>query len=362
MKRRYIADRLLVASTLLAGFGLAACDETQTTPPDATLADTAGDDADAVADTSEPVPDTTLETTPDTVAEDAEVAAEVEPDTSLPDGDTTSAESFTLSLGGWTMQPGAEATKCVVVRLGNTKKIWVPRIHSTLSKGSHHFVIYRSSDTEERTTPFNCQPFSETLGGDTVPLMISQTREETLELPPDVAFELQPNQMIRLEAHYLNYFTEPITTDAQITFEVMPDDQAPLIADFLFYGTIQIQIPAGKTVTTPWNYYPVPAGLEIFAMTGHTHQLGTNVEVDFADSATAGTSVYPPEDKPFKWSEAPVAFFDPPIAIQDGQGFRFRCTWTNTTDRAVGFGESATKEMCFFWAYYYPSRGFIVRF
>jgi len=85
--------------------------------------------------------------------------------------------------------------------------------------------------------------------------MISQTREETLELPPGVAFELQPNQMIRLEAHYFNYFTEPITTSAEIEFEVMSADQTPPIADFLFYGTIQIQIPAGQKVTTPWHYY-----------------------------------------------------------------------------------------------------------
>jgi len=357
MKRSHLLH-LLVAATTLAGFGLGACDETQTTPPDATVADTSGEDGDTVlGDSSEPDSSMPDASEPDEIGADTST-----PDTSTPDGEVTSTTSYTLKLGGWTMQPGAETTRCVVVRLGNTDKIWVPRIHSTLSKGSHHFVIYRSSDTEERKDPFNCQPFSETLGGETVPLMISQTRDETLELPPDVAFELQPNQMIRLEAHYLNYFTDPITTAAEIEFEVMPAEQNPLIADFLFYGTTQIQIPAGKTVTTPWNYYPVPAGLQIFAMTGHTHQLGTNVEVDLASSTNAGTSVYPPQDKPFKWSEAPVAFFDPPLTIEDGQGFRFRCTWNNTTGQAVGFGESATREMCFFWAYYYPSRGFLVQF
>jgi len=361
---KYRLPHLLSASLLL---GLIACDETQSTPPDTTRPDIVEDVSEPRPDSNEPdatLPDTTI---PDSEPADTRVPDATDDSTSetsdtTATGDVTAPTSYTLELGGWTLQPGTETTRCIVVRLGNVGKIWVPRIHSTLSKGSHHFVIYRSGDSVERTTPFNCQPFSETLGGATVPLMISQTREESLELPPDVAFELEPNQMIRLEAHYLNYFTEPITTQATITFEVMPADQTPLVADFLFYGTVAIFIPSGKSLTTPWNYYSVPSGLQVFAMTGHTHQLGTNVEVDFATSADAGTSVYPPEGKSFRWSEAPVAYFDPPIAFTADQGFRFRCSWTNTTDQAVGFGESATEEMCFFWAYYYPSRGFLSRF
>jgi len=41
----------------------------------------------------------------------------------------------------------------------------------------------------------------------------------------------------------------------------------------------------------------------------------------------------------------------------NGPGFNFTCTWDNTTSTDVNFGESATNEMCFFWAYYYPSKG-----
>ena len=38
-------------------------------------------------------------------------------------------------------------------------------------------------------------------------------------------------------------------------------------------------------------------------------------------------------------------------------GFRFTCEWNNQSGGTVSFGESATDEMCFFWAYYYPSKG-----
>ena len=101
--------------------------------------------------------------------------------------------------------------------------------------------------------------------------MITQTRDETLELPPGVAFELEANQMIRLEAHYLDYFPEPITTSAEVVFDVLPAGEAPLVADFLFYGTTSFLLPKGKETTIPWHYLQVPAGLQVFAMTGHTH-------------------------------------------------------------------------------------------
>ena len=260
------------------------------------------------------------------------------------------------------MEPGRETTRCIVVRLGNANRIWVPRIRTNLSQGSHHFVIYRSDATEERKQPFNCTPFAETLSGATVPLFISQTREETLELPPGVAFELEANQMIRLEAHYLNYYTEPITTEATVTFDTLPADQPPLIADFLFYGTTAINIPAGQSVTNPWRFMQVPAGLQVFAMTGHTHQHGTNVEVEYTAPGATGELVYPPAGEPFKWSEAPMAYFDEPLQFDGNNGFKLRCSWTNTSDRHVFFGESANSEMCFFWAYYFPSQGFLLDF
>ena len=47
------------------------------------------------------------------------------------------------------------------------------------------------------------------------------------------------------------------------------------------------------------------------------------------------------------------------FTVPTGGGFDFQCTWTNagTSARQVQFGESANDEMCFFWSYYYPSRG-----
>jgi hypothetical protein len=361
--------------SLLVLLLLAACSDdpsstTDVSAGDSTLPDAVADvSPDAVADTT---PDTTLpDTTPDTVVDTtvpdtvpdttSDTFADTSPDSTDASDTSEPGTNYSLSLGTWTMNPAQETTRCVVKRLGNIDTLRVSRITTALARGSHHLIVYKSSDTVEQTTPFPCSPFTETLGGSTVPLMISQTRNETLELPDGVAFELAPNQMIRLEAHFLNYFPDPIETGAEVTFEEAPAT-ATTLADFMFYGTTQVFIPAGQAVTTDWKFHTVPSGVSVFGLTGHTHALGTNVEIQKSNARnTAGTSVYPPPGQPFDWAEAPVAHFSPPLAFT-GDGFRFRCSWNNTTENAVTFGESANKEMCFFWAYYYPSQGFILRF
>ena len=68
------------------------------------------------------------------------------------------------------------------------------------------------------------------------------------------------------------------------------------------------------------------------------------------------TEVYNP--KPFKWDEPETTSYNgDPFSIPTDGGLDFECSWTNTTNARVGFGESATDEMCFFWAYYFPSQG-----
>ena len=189
--------------------------------------------------------------------------------------------------------------------------------------------------------------------------MISQVREETLELPEGVVLRLEANQMIRVEAHFLNYFPEDITARGDVEFITQSDGTYDHLADFLFYGSSAISVPPGES-SSSWFHLDAPNGAKIFALTGHTHQWGTNVEVGISpNQSTAGTSVYP-GDTPFQWDEAPIVQFSPPVEIAPGDGFRFRCSWNNTSGQFVSFGESAEQEMCFFWAYYYPSQGYRV--
>ena len=52
--------------------------------------------------------------------------------------------------------------------------------------------------------------------------MITQKKDELLQLPPGVAYTLQPNQMVRLEMHYINATQGPLTLTGSSTMKTAP--------------------------------------------------------------------------------------------------------------------------------------------
>jgi hypothetical protein len=248
-----------------------------------------------------------------------------------------------------------------VKRLGNPAPLHVGSIHDVLGAASHHMVVYRVNDTVEQTTPFDCRPFQDTATGNGSPVFISQKSDDTLTMPDGVAYTLDANQMLRIELHYINATSSDVMLTSTTTFNSVSDYSAE--ASFLLIGDTDIKIPSGADVTLGPVFLPLDpmfADAHFFALTGHEHQLGTNVTVAAAkDADDPGTMIY---DVPnWSWSEPKTVPLEPAVTPAAGGGFRFTCSWHNpSTDPSappVVFGESANDEMCFFWAYYYPSHG-----
>jgi hypothetical protein len=271
--------------------------------------------------------------------------------------------THTVNFPELTIAPGTERTQCIVTKLGNVDLIRVHQIHNVLPAGSHHLIIYRTVDTEEKLTPYDCTPFLDTLDpskGSTI--MVTQKHDETLTLPEGVAFSMSPDQMVRLEMHYINTTQEPLSVSATSTFVTIPEEEYKHEADFLFIGNPDIDIAPHSKMTLGPTFFGLPDDLvdsKFFGITGHTHQWGTNVTVAAADTKDGPDK--PIYDVPgWLWSEPETVMHDPPFVIPQNGGFRFTCEYNNMGDQNVGFGESANDEMCFFWAYYYPSKGGLV--
>ena len=274
-------------------------------------------------------------------------------------------DKYTLTWGPITVPPATENTQCVIKKLSNTADIKVHQLHNVLGPGSHHVIVYKDDmDTAEVTTPFDCKPFTGALNptGMVAPMMITQRADDPLTLPDGVAYTLKAGQMIRLEMHYINSGDAPITAMETTEFYAADPTTIHDEANILFIGTADINLPANTMTTVNEFFTPSRANLNLdaakfFAITGHTHKLGTDMTVNLA--ATNGgtkTPIYAP--MPFQWAEPTTAMFAPnEFQIPAGGGFDFTCKYYNNTAAAVKFGESANNEMCFFWAYYYPSQG-----
>ncbi len=276
---------------------------------------------------------------------------------------TLSGEMLSLTYPTFTVNPGSESTKCVWMRLPNTGEVKVHQLHNVLGSSSHHLIVYRDNmDTTEQLTPVDCQPFTGALNttGMIAPIMITQRADDALFLPEGVAYTFAPNQMIKLEMHYLNATDEPVEATAQVNFYLADPSTIHDEADILFIGSPDITIPAGQPLHLQ-QFFKVPSYIDlsqskIFAITGHTHHFGLDMQVRVGPSKTGPfESVYKPS--PFSWSEPITTVHKPEFNVPSGGGFEFECSYMNTGTQEVGFGESANDEMCFFWAYYYPSQG-----
>ena len=273
------------------------------------------------------------------------------------------ANSFSVQWGPTTVQPGVESTECVIKRVGNDETIYVHQLHNQLSASSHHFIVYRVDDTTERPDPFPCAPFEGTLGASSsAPIMITQKKDDLLTLPQGIAYTFEPGQMVRMEMHYINVSASAAEASATSTFVTIPEEELEHEADIVFFGDLGISIPAMSTATLGPSFINPPAildGANYFAITGHEHQWGTDVRVNVATGpADPGTPVYAVPQ--FLWDEPATVDHDPPFTVPNGGGFQLTCEWNNRSDKSVGFGTSVDDEMCFFWAYYYPSAGPVI--
>jgi hypothetical protein len=271
--------------------------------------------------------------------------------------DAATGGTYTVHMPTVTVASGEETTQCVELLLGNTNAELVRHIHVSLAPGSHHLIFYRSTATAPAPTPTPCQPLGGIQTG-SAPLFIAQATESDLVVPDNAGISIAANQMIRIEEHFLNITTAPIAGTATITVDSVPESSGLTPADLFFWGTRSISIPP-HTAGTADFYNAVQTGVHVFGLTAHEHHFGTLTTITQAASATAtGTELY----RNTNWAEPPLRQYVPPIAFDGSDGLHLHCEYMNTSDATVRFGESAeTDEMCFFWAYYYPSHGFDIR-
>ncbi len=266
---------------------------------------------------------------------------------------------------------GGEDTVCITKRLGNDTAGWVRSIRGQLSPGSHHMIVYLSSDTEEKLTPEHCGGFSGifvTNGGipgldsANVPVFIAQEPDVTLQFPEEngvpIGFRVEQNQMVRIELHWFNTTGADKDVTGSVDFNVLPDNGKNQVIEssFAFWGDADLNIPPHSTTKTPVMFQRALAGTKSFAVTTHEHQLGTEMRIWHSDSTDVTGKDLLADGK--DWAEPPLEMLDPPVEFGAGDGLAYQCEWNNTTNKTVTFGEGFNDEMCFLWAYYYPSMGF----
>ncbi|MEY4581340.1 MAG: hypothetical protein RL701_6043 [Pseudomonadota bacterium] len=170
-------------------------------------------------------------------------------------------------------------------------------------------------------------------------------------LPPGIAMQLKPGQQLILNLHLFNTTDKAIQGVSGTLVKLSQDDQIKSYAEGLLAGPINLAIPA-RARTTQSGVCTVDHDSTIFAVIPHMHQLGVHLKA-VAHSSSMGEVML--SDRPYDFESQTVYPLAQEIPMKKGDTIAVDCTYENTTNTSVVFGESSLDEMWFAGIYRYPA-------
>ena len=228
----------------------------------------------------------------------------------------------------------------------------------SMRPGSHHFILYnyagdqstpdpgvyrdirdarRSSDVAEAANLFPLRYFIGT-----------QTPSVNYSFPPGVALRLPPGSGFDLNSHYVKTDNEEIFGEVYANLYTMDPMAVEHVALPGHFSNFNINLPAQK-VTTLTETFEFSEKKHIVQMWSHAHEKMLEFSVERVGGEHDGQLLYWTND----WAHPPLLEFDPPLTVQQGEGFRMITTYHNWTDRTIGYGLQNSDEMQFVFFIYY---------
>jgi hypothetical protein len=231
------------------------------------------------------------------------------------------------------------------------------------SPGSHHVLLYGTPYSEVPTVDINGNP-RDTSGVIDCPegapadwqvtgiLAAAQSPKgaNVIDLPDGIAVRLAPNQVMLMNAHYLNTSNDTLHVDARINVETVPAESVREEAGVLFFYNPFIHVPGNSRASARMSC-PLEHGITLFNGQSHMHRRGVGYEAVLRDAQGAIAKTLYTGDK---WEDVRVEVFAPALAIPAGYSIDYRCDYQNDETREVFQGLTTRDEMCMFVGAYYP--------
>jgi hypothetical protein len=262
-----------------------------------------------------------------------------------PGGSVSTAEAFLFRTEPFVLRGGEERFLCYAHTLG--EELVVDRIDFGSNRLVHHLLLIQTTVAE----PEGFSECAVLFRPGWLPMFGAATAATRLQMPEGVGMVLPRGTQILLQLHLLN----PAPTEARGVVEVALHKSARRDVEsvgLVAFGRPELMLPprqASQSVHT----CSVPEALEIFAVLPHMHYLGKSLVFEIGSSDSELREVY--RRQPWSFDDQ---YLDPiTLSLPRGTRARVTCTFENTTDRTVTFGESSNDEMCFLVTFARGRRG-----
>jgi hypothetical protein len=235
---------------------------------------------------------------------------------------------------------GGEIFKCQTFCNPFGVDVDVLRTESQMTAGSHHLIVFFEGSRASAAYDCGGLEFGERLHG-------AQTPEYVREYPEGVGMPMAASEGLRFNMHYLNVTAAPITAKVKLTIVAAPAGTVEHQAGFLFFNNMGIDVPP-RSRGTATKTCSAPPNVQIMDLLSHMHMHATHIIA----TTGSGTVVYQGTD----WDHPKPAVFTPPLALGNDTAITWTCTYENSGDSRLSFGESAaTNEMCILGGTFFPA-------
>jgi hypothetical protein len=267
---------------------------------------------------------------------------------------STSNVEFTLLQ---TVDKGSEVTRCKLVSMPAGERYVIGASHM-YTPGSHHMLLYR---TDLAAIPagmdgvMGCYEDGGALMSHVRGVLYGSTVPQgKFTLPEGVAFQMASEEVLLLQAHYVNATQGSL--DARVTVDLVTTVDKSRVRDHagtLFYYDPFIDVPPHATATASGRC-TLSSDIHLVSIFPHYHSRGVGYRayLDLPGQPAAADPFYVSTDY-----NHPAEFTGGPLTISAGTALRWYCDYDNVMGTAEYFqGQSATdNEMCMFTGMYYPA-------
>ena len=269
----------------------------------------------------------------------------------------TPASGIQLNIGPFDIPVQNEREFYYYEPLNNQEELFINKVEITMREGSHHFILYDFPfggtpteriyrDLYDEAGNFNFGTAASLLSNRFV--FGTQWRDLEYNFPPGVALRVPRNAGFDLNSHYVNRSDEIREGEVSINLHTIPESSVQYVAENLFESYENFSLPP-REITTVERTSIFDERMKVFQLTSHAHQHMLTFEIYIKGGSRDGELIYFAND----WEHPPLITFDPPIAIDPGQGFTAKATYDNDTDRTLKFGVLSEDEMMIIFGAFY---------
>jgi hypothetical protein len=249
-------------------------------------------------------------------------------------------------------EPGEETWKCQILTLDVQDLQNVNRVKHVQSNAVHHMdvMVILNSGMNKPPGTYDCGPLYEQfpkLMEETI-LYASQIANDEIQLPPGVVAKVPGGLTLMFELHNVNATANKVHLSSRINAYTIPANEAKASIWGAAVRDRNLNLAPGADVTE-WSRCVVDEDVDVLFLSSHMHELGRDAEILRFDGKSTGQMVYRNDD----WASPKLlSFGTQPLKLRKGEGFEFRCHYTNTRAVPVNWGFNAKDEMCnMAWVY-----------